>query len=339
MEAIFASLSATGARWCRTGSTAGILAQRRAYAGSTCLLSGRDTKLYLYYGKPTAVSTANGVAAFSIFDGFEDYAVGAVPSRGNLNPGEWTRYAGNPILSPGASGAWDDHGATFASVIYDSLARAFRMYYHGFSYTGVHQIGLATSPDGMNWTKYAGTIVTPGPGAWDGQSVRVPMVWKEGPTNYRMIYTGSGSGGLQVGYATSTDGIHWTKSPSNPVFNDPTWAHGATESWGVMKVGSQYLMWYSDFGMRQSGIAVSTDLVTWAPYQPGPIFVSSGVPTDDRYSQFCPFSFKYGSYYYVPCALPTTAVGTTASTTSTAPRAHTSQHRTGISCGLPTQPE
>ena len=44
---------------------------------------------------------------------------------------------------------------------------------------------------------------------------------------------------------------------------------------------------------------VSTDLVTWAPYQPGPIFVSSGVPTDDRYSQFCSFSFKYGGYYYV----------------------------------------
>jgi hypothetical protein len=66
-----------------------------------------------------------------------------------------------------------------------------------------------------------------------------------------------------------------------------------------MKVGSEYLMWYSNFGMRQSGIAVSTDLVTWTPYQPGPIFASSGIPSDDRYSQFCPFSFKYGDYYYV----------------------------------------
>jgi hypothetical protein len=66
-----------------------------------------------------------------------------------------------------------------------------------------------------------------------------------------------------------------------------------------MKVGSEYLMWYSNFGMRQSGIAVSTDLVTWTPYQTAPIFASSGIPSDDRYSQYCPFSFKYGDYYYV----------------------------------------
>jgi hypothetical protein len=51
--------------------------------------------------------------------------------------------------------------------------------------------------------------------------------------------------------------------------------------------------------MRQSGIAVSTDLVSWTPHQSAPIFASSGVPSDDRYSQFCPFSFKYGDDYYV----------------------------------------
>jgi hypothetical protein len=104
---------------------------------------------------------------------------------------------------------------------------------------------------------------------------------------------------MQVGYATSADGISWTKHPSNPVFNDPVWATGATENWGVMKVGSEYLMWYSNFGMRQSGIAVSTDLVSWTPHQSAPIFASSGDPSDDRYSQFCPFSFKYGDDYYV----------------------------------------
>ena len=173
------------------------------------------------------------------------------------------------------------------------------MYYHGFS-GSTHQIGLATSPDGLNWSKYPGNpVLSPGPGSWDANQVRVPMVWKEGLTDYRMIYTGAGSGGMQIGYATSTDGITWTKHASNPVFNDPTWATGATENWGVMKVGSEYLMWYSNFGMRQSGIAVSTDLVNWTPHQPGPIFASSGIPSDDRYSQFCPFSFKYGDDYYV----------------------------------------
>jgi predicted GH43/DUF377 family glycosyl hydrolase len=256
-----------------------------------------DTSLYMYYGDSAEVSVSNALETFVRYEGFDKYHVGATPRT--VNPGEWTRYTSNPVLSEGPPGAWDDHGATFASVIYDSLAAEFRMYYHGFS-GSTHQIGLAVSPNGINWTKYAGNpVLTPGPDAWDANQVRVPMVWKEGLTDYRMIYTGAGSGGMRVGYATSTDGITWTKHPSNPVFNDPTWASGDTENWGVMKVGSEYLMWYSDFGLRQSGIAVSTDLVNWTPYQSAPIFSSSGDPSDYRYSQYCPFSFRHGGYYYV----------------------------------------
>ena len=66
-----------------------------------------------------------------------------------------------------------------------------------------------------------------------------------------------------------------------------------------MKVGTEYLMWYRTWGIRQSGIAVSTDLINWTPYSPGPIFATNGIPSDDRYSQYCPLSFKYGAYYYV----------------------------------------
>ncbi len=262
-------------------------------------LTDVDTSFFMYYGNPAEVTTVDPSETFVLYDGFEDYSLGGAPGGSTVNPGEWTRHAGNPVLIEGSTGAWDDHGATFSSVIYDSLAAEFRMYYHGFS-GGTHQIGLATSPDGLSWTKYAGNpVMTPGPASWDNNSVRVPMVWKEGDTDYRMIYTGNGSGGMQVGYATSTDGITWSKHASNPVFNDPTWATGATENWGVMKVGGEYLMWYSNFGMRQSGIAVSTDLVNWTPHQPGPVFASSGISSDDRYSQFCPFSFKYGDDYYV----------------------------------------
>jgi hypothetical protein len=261
------------------------------------LITAEDTLLYLYYGDSTEVSSSDAAATFEAYEGFERFAAGSEPHT--VNPGEWTRYPGNPILTEGPPGAWDDHGATYASVIYDSLAGEFRMYYHGFS-GPTHQVGLATSTDGLNWSKYPGNpILTPGPDPWDSTQVRVPMVWKEGPEDYRMIYTGLGSGGFQVGYATSSDGIAWTKHPANPVFNDPTWAHGETENWGVMKVGDEYLMWYSDFGMRQSGIAVSTDLVAWTPHTPGPIFASSGDPSDYLYSQFCPSSFKYGDYYYV----------------------------------------
>ncbi len=251
------------------------------------------TTIYLYYGNELATAAADGHSTFDVYEGFETYGSG--------NPGEWDRYAGNPLITEGPPGAWDDHGATFASVIWDNAEGEFRMYYHGFTSAGAaaHQVGMATSTDGLNWTKYPGNpIVTPGPSAWDNHSVRVPMVWKEG-TDYHMIYTGYNGSAFQVGYAYSSDGINWTKHASNPVFNDPTWANNETENWGVMKVGSDYLMWYSDFGVRRSGIAVSSDLLSWTPHTAGPIFGSVVGPSDYRYNQYCPFSFKYGGDYYV----------------------------------------
>ena len=254
----------------------------------------------LYYGNASAPSIANGVNTFNAYDGFENYTPGSVPTSTITNPGEWERYAGNPLISPGTTGSWDALGATFASVIYDNRVGEYRMYYHGYN-SSFHQVGLATSSDGINWTKYSGNpIVAVGTsGSWDATGVRVPMVWKEGTTDYRMIYTGAGTTSGQIGYATSTDGINWTKYAGNPVFNDPTWAHNQTENWGVMKVGNEYQMWYSTWGQRQSGIAVSTDLINWTPHTPGPIFTSNGITSDDRYSQFCPFSFTYGGLYYV----------------------------------------
>jgi hypothetical protein len=266
------------------------------------------TLLYVYFGNSTAPSASNRKMTFTAYDGFEDYASGSLPTGSgysNLNPGEWARYAGNPILQ-GTTGQWDASGATFASVIYDSAATPpFRMYYHGWGGTGCSGtcIGLATSPDGQVWTKYGTSpVLTPGgSGAWDVSGVRVPMVWKEGPSDYRMIYTGNGGGGFQVGYATSTDGITWTKSGSNPVFNDSNaWAHNSSQNWGVIKVGTDYLMWYGNSASpRQASIATSTDLIHWTPYASTPIFSSSGDVNDWRYSQFSLFTFTYGGYYYV----------------------------------------
>jgi len=277
------------------------VSERAAVWAAVPELPAAGAVIYLYYGNALAGHAGDGAATFpSFYDGFEGLAVGEVPGSGAVNPGEWSRHPANPLLAQGAPGAWDEQGATYASVFWDGAVGEYRMYYHGFSFSNVHQIGLATAPALSGpWTRLPAPVLTPGPEAWDSQSVRVPMAWKEGPADYRMIYTGLGSGGMQVGYATSTDGLSWTKHASNPVFNDPTWANGDTQNWGVIKVDAEYLMWYGNFGQRESGIAVSTDLVNWTPHTAGPIFTSSGDPGDDRYSQYCPFSFTHDGDYYV----------------------------------------
>ena len=269
-----------------------------------------STILYLYYGNTSATSASDGMNTFEAYDGYENYAAGQSP-WGNYtdNPGEWPRYANHPVLT-GTAGTWDSGGATFASVISDTIAGQYRMYYHGWGGAGCSStcIGLATSPDGLTWVKYGTTPVMTPTLSWDANGVRVPIVWIEGGT-YHMIYTGNQSGyGNRVGYASSTDGIRWNKY-ANPVFYDDTssssWSYHSVQNWGVIKVGSEYLMWYGNSGaLRRAGIATTTVLTsTWTAYIGNPIFTSPGSTTlygttYYTYSQFSPFTFTDGNYYY-----------------------------------------
>ena len=205
-------------------------------------------------------------------DGINDYV-----TIHSLN--DWFRYAENPITP---------NGQTWVSVLKDGSE--YKMYY---SVAGsLAYIGLKISSDGKSWTDYGLVLSRGSSGEWDRQ-IWVPMVWKEGGI-YHMMYTGKNRV-LQIGHATSSNGINWVKDSSNPVFNCPagTWCHDYTESFGVMKVSNTYYMWVSNLGggKRQSGVATSTDLVNWNLYQTNPIF------SGDR---FCGAPFKYnGDYYFL----------------------------------------
>jgi len=65
-----------------------------------------------------------------------------------------------------------------------------------------------------------GCVLDIGPfGAWDDYRLAVPTVFHDGMT-YKMWYGGNdGSGGTGVGYATSPDGINWTKFVSTEVLD------------------------------------------------------------------------------------------------------------------------
>ena len=241
--------------------------------------------IQMYYGNPNrTVSQSNGSNTFATFDDF-----------GGQGWDQY-KYSGNPVMGPGSTAGGS---GTFSSVIRESDT-LWRMY---SSYDSDNRdIGMSTSTDGISWT-HQGVVVRKGEaGTWDSSNIWCPAVWKENGTYY-MMYPGSGSFGTTMGLATSLDGINWTKYANNPVFNDPNWAQGDTESpcFSVMKDNGTYYVMYNTLGAgkRQSSIAYSTDLINWTPAYNYARFPGGTNPSDWNYNMFCGHMFKYEDLYYV----------------------------------------
>jgi len=155
------------------------------------------------------------------------------------------------------------------------------MWYAGSALTsGDLAIGYATSPDGITWTKYAGNPVLVGlSGGWD-HNAWSPTVLNDGGT-YRMWYSGSFTGpDLKIGYATSPDGITWTKYAGNPVLLptpaawDSLWVHSPA----VIKEGGSFTIWYAGSADSTNvgiGRATSPDGIVWTKDPANPVLTAS----------------------------------------------------------------
>lgn len=193
-----------------------------------------------------------------------------------------TWSASTVVLQSGAAGAWDDDGVVCSAVLVEGAV--FKMWYTGRGMTGpVNQIGYATSSDGVSWTKHAGNpVMTVGAaGAWDSARVREASIVHLGST-YHMWYAGTQSHPIyRIGYATSPDGLTWTKHAANPVLG-----MGAAGDWDdetvyapqVIHHGGTFHMWYSGGDgttprVWQIGYAASCDQdgVSWVKDPANPV--------------------------------------------------------------------
>lgn len=174
---------------------------------------------------------------------------GTVPIVSGGDPG-WNRGSYGPadvLYSPGASNTGTDW--------------TFTMYYDGTT-GGSEALGLGFSADGITWTGYdadsdgkadpvfEGTGVV---GDWDENYVSRATIIKNADNDYEMWYSG-GVGAMNhgIGYATSSDGINWTRDTKNPVFHkDDTgypgapWRNLRTYTPSVIKDGAVYKMWFA----------------------------------------------------------------------------------------------
>jgi len=79
---------------------------------------------------------------------------------------------------------------------------------------------LITSDDGITWDLSAGPIIPLGAGgAWDNNDATYLVTWLDAFGEWHGFYSGGQSTPQEgLGYVTSSDGINWTKHPSNPIF-------------------------------------------------------------------------------------------------------------------------
>jgi hypothetical protein len=118
------------------------------------------------------------------------------------------------------------------------------------------------------WTKVANNPVITRTAAWETEAICEPSVMYENGT-FKMWYMGTamptGGNDAYLGYATSPDGLNWTKAVNNPILTDPNQAIIRTT---VVKNQSTYYLFASDYNWN--GVAgslyrwTSTNGLNWS---------------------------------------------------------------------------
>ena len=214
---------------------------------------------------------------------------------------QWSKSPQNPVLGPPLKGdtvAFFDLSPSYRHATLQGGGGLVQLpnghYGLTFNVGGDHQwlgIWLAESPSLLGQFRKAqkGRVLTLG-GAedFDGEHIHLHGAIKRPDGSYAILYTGfnakypKGRVGDRGGLATSSDMVHWTKYPGNPIF-----AMGETGSWDdyhvrpntVARVGDWYYMFYEgahpdnrwSFWPDQVGMARSKDLIHWERYPYNPI--------------------------------------------------------------------
>ena len=148
-----------------------------------------------------------------------------------------------PVLDLGPYGSWDEWGVADPYVI-DVLGKLY-MFYLGMDRAKRQRLGVATSSDGIAWTKLrSNPVLELGSfGQFDENGLGEPAVLIA-KGFYWMLYTGRDHAeNRRLGLARSTDGVHWEKRPE--VFSGPQpWASKVLCDPSVLVDGGEIRVWF-----------------------------------------------------------------------------------------------
>ena len=203
----------------------------------------------------------------------------------------WEKYAHNPVLT--------DAGEP--CVLYDDFGEGrgpyYKMYYREYLKESRDKsvIALATSPDGLNWTR-RGTVLGLEP---SGERISCPNVLYQadgGATGDRYLlyyYTKEFTGDnwrIGVFLATSNDGVHFERRGPMVINGSRTSVDGLGIGEGqVLRIGGVYHMWFpaKSYDPRWRGSiahAVSPDGFHWTKILDPLVLQGSGEPGDVFYA-------------------------------------------------------
>ena len=120
------------------------------------------------------------------------------------------------VFGPGPAGSFDQNGVADPCVV--NVDGTLYMYYEGSDQNNVQLTGVATSTDGVNWTRSGSPILRQGsPADFDAAAQGEPAVVFDG-RNWYMLYVGNLPNGTRsIGWAYSANGLTWTKRGPLPL--------------------------------------------------------------------------------------------------------------------------
>ena len=200
------------------------------------------------------------------------------------------------VVDLGSNGETDDTTIHDCCVIKDGST--YKMWYGGHDGTFV-TIHYATSSDGISWSKQGRVLDRGSNGETDDYHTTYCSVIKDGST-YKMWYSGYDGANYRIHYATSSDGINWSKQGvvvdlgSSGDFDE-----NRTHTSSVIKDGSLYKMIYSGRDTSEVtyviGYAISRDGINWIKKGVIGTIGVSGAYDDSRVRSMC--FIKDGSSY------------------------------------------
>lgn len=197
-------------------------------------------------------------------------------------------------LERGSSQAWDAR-VNRPTVVH--RPDGYHMWFTG--QTETHSaIGYAMSKDGVSWRRVTNRPVLTPSVPWEHVAVMCPyVIWDQASGLYCMWYSGGTQGEPNaIGYATSPDGLSWTRNPSNPVLRpNPaiSWERERVTGAQIIFCGDYYYAFYIGFhkvNRAAIGLARSKDGITnWQRHPANPIIAPSLLGWD-RSSCYKPFA-------------------------------------------------